>query len=351
MVSSRISICGYDLLGDAGSEGIRFAWNYRGANQFLESAAFPQHRKNAQDNICGYTTSVSLGCILRTIGCPCAFCRTGNLLPYADNLSAYDIAKQNVFMVLADINCSDHSELSDLPREFAYMGQGEPGYSYPQLREAIKLTDYVMSQLGQTVHRHLISTSGIPEMISAFKHDFESGFFNERVTLHFSLHLAEQREMIMPIERKYPFSQVLDIMSDVVTITGEKPCVGIMLFKDYSPKNTEFVYSNELIQVKNILSFIDPQKFRLSFCEFNKSSEVGDSGLYDSDTANTVLEYALEHGYEAKLFSSFGKEKATACGMLGGKVAEKIASSKWINIEKETEALLFQAYKDLYNRK
>jgi hypothetical protein len=49
-------------------------------------------------------------------------------LPFSDMLSSYDIAKQNVFMVLADMNCSEHSELHQSPREFAYMGQGESGY-------------------------------------------------------------------------------------------------------------------------------------------------------------------------------------------------------------------------------
>lgn len=351
MLRSRIAIDGYDLLGKNGNDGIRFAWNYEGRKQFLESAAFPQHRKDVCDNICGYTTSVSLGCILRVLGCPCSFCRTGTLLPYVDSLSAYDIAKQNIFMVLADMNCSDHRELWNAPREFAYMGQGEPGYSYPQLREAIKITDYVMTQLKQTVHRHLISTSGVPEMIYALKDDLKNGFYDERVTLHFSLHSVSKREGIMPIENKYPFVQVMDAMRDVVTISGEKPCIGILLFKDYLPRDNGCIYTNELLQIKEILKFIDPQKFRLSFCEFNASSEVGKSGVFDSDIAIAVLEYALNEGYEAKLFSSFGKEKTTACGMLGGKTSEKMAGSKWLEIEKETEKLIFEAYTSLYHKK
>lgn len=350
MLRSRILIDGYDLLGEGGSEGIRFAWKYEGKRQLLESAAFPQHRKGVRDNICGYTTSVSLGCILRVLGCPCRFCRTGTLLPYGDSLSAYDIAKQNIFMVLMDMRCSDHRELRSAPREFAYMGQGEPGYSYPQLREAIKITDYVMAQLKQTVHRHLISTSGVPEMIYAWKDDLKSGFYDERVTLHFSLHSVSEREGIMPIENKYPFRQVLDAMDDAAEISGEKPCIGILLFKDYIPGECGRAYTNELLQVKEILKCMDPQKFRLSFCEFNDSSEVGKSGVYDPETAAAVLEYALEKGYEAKLFSSFGKEKTTACGMLGGRTSEKRAGSKWLEIEKETEQLIDDAYANLHKR-
>lgn len=343
-----MSIHGYDFLGDEGNDGIRFAWKYDNNKQLLESAAFPQHRKGSQDNICGYTTSVSLGCILRVLGCPCKFCRTGTLLHYVDTLSAFDIAKQNIFMVLADMHCSENGNLHKSPREFAYMGQGEPGYSYPQIREAIKITDYAMEQLGQTVYRHIISTSGIPEMIVAFKDDFKRGYFTSKVTLHFSLHSVYQRKLIMPIEKKYPFPIVLGVMSDIQTLSGEKPCIGIMLFKDYFPYGSNQSISNELSEIKNILQHIDPEKFRLSFCEFNDSTDVGKTDKYSSEAALSVLEYALRKGYEAKLFSSFGKEKSTACGMLGGKTPEKLAGSKWLTLEKEAEKLICDAYAKLF---
>lgn len=344
-----MSINGYDFLGAEGNDGIRFAWKYDNKKQLLESAAFPQHRKGSQDNICGYTTSVSLGCILRVLGYPCKFCRTGTLLDYVDTLSAFDIAKQNIFMVLTDMYCSEHKNLQKSSREFAYMGQGEPGYSYSQIREAIKITDYVMEQLGQTVYRHIVSTSGIPEMISAFKDDLKNGYFTKRVTLHFSLHSASQRKLIMPIEKKYPFPIVLRVMSDIYTLSGEKPCIGIMLFKDYFPYGSNQAISNELSEIKNILKHINPEEFRLSFCEFNDSTDVGKSDKYSSEAALSVLDYTLSKGYEAKLFSSFGKEKSTACGMLGGKLPEKLVGSKWLTLEKEAEKLIFDAYAKIYD--
>jgi len=346
MKHSKISIYGFDLLGDVGSDGIRFVWKYKNNKQLLESAAFLQHRKGVSDNICGYTTSVSMGCILRAINCQCRFCRTGTMLPYSDALSAFDIAKQNIFMVLADINCSDHAEHKNFAREFAYMGQGEPGYSYPQVREAIKLTNYAMQQLGQKVHRHIISTAGVPEMISSYKDDVRSGYFEEKVTLHFSLHATSERCRIMPIDQKYPFNFVLDIMKDIVDLTGEKPCIGIMLFNEYTPMGSDFVYSNKLHEIKEILNFLDPMKFRVSFCEFNDSMDVGESKVYSIEDANEVLDYAVKAGFGAKLFSSFGKEKATACGMLGSKDPESKSSTKWLNIEKEVEILISDAYRN-----
>lgn len=340
MIRSSISIDSYDLLGQNGSEGIRYTWKHTEKKQLIESAAFINHRKNIEDNICGYTTSVSMGCILRAFGLQCSFCRTGNLLNYRDSLSAYDIAKQNIFMVLSDIYCSKHKKINNMHREFAYMGQGEPGYSYPQIRQAIKITNITLKELGQNVHRHIISTAGVPEMILSLKDDIKNNFYNEKVTLHFSLHAVSNREYLMPIEKKYPCLDVIECMQDFVDICGEKPCIGILLFDDFQPNGRNFNYTNELKEVKEILSYINPKKFRLSFCEFNDSIDVCKSSKYNYEKAIEILNYAKNSGYEAKLFSSFGKKEQTACGMLAGKTAEFTASNKFISIEQETEQLL-----------
>lgn len=340
MTVSEIKLGGYDLLGESGCEGIRYAWVYKGNKFLLESAAFCHRRKGEDEPICGYTTSVSLGCILRSLGCSCTFCKTGNTIPFIDMLSAIDIAKQNILMVLADMNCSQHSFIHNSQREFAYMGQGEPGFSYAQVRLAIKITDEVMKQLGQKVFRHILATSGIPEMIYAFKNDFRSNFFRERVTLHFSLHLTSDRECIMPINKKYPFNSVLQAMDDVAALTGEKPCVGILLFQEYHPCNNNYVCTNDKKKIQSIMKELDPEKFRLSFCQFNDSPNVGVANVFSDHAANEILEFARDQGFEAKLFSSFGREKSSACGMLGGKSPEQNISEKWLKLEVKAEEMI-----------
>lgn len=145
-----MDIVGYDILEDG---GLRYAWKDARFKKCIESAAFINRSKGKLEDICGYTTSVSSGCILRTQGNQCAFCRTGNVLPFGGLLTYKEIAKQNIFMVLSDIYCEDHPELHNKKREFAYMGQGEPGYSYSQVRMAIELTNTVMRELNQQVFR------------------------------------------------------------------------------------------------------------------------------------------------------------------------------------------------------
>lgn len=339
MDKSLISIAGYDILGSDGRDGLRYAWRYQYGKHLVESAAFPQRSTTKQDDICGYTTSVSAGCALRPIGVQCTFCRTGNVLPFSGPLSYRDIAKQNIFMVLSDMNCADHPELHNRSREFAYMGQGEPGLSYPQVRLAIELTNRAMRELGQTVHRHIFATSGVPESIEALKDDIKN-YYTQRVTLHFSLHAVKERVLLMPIEKYWPYLESLYAMRDMHDLTGEKPCIGILLFNRFQPNSKKFSYSNEFDNIKNILAELDPQKHRLSFCTYNAADDICSCDPYPSDEAEVVLNYAQKLGFDAKLFSSYGQEKQTACGTLGGKAADYEPSEKWIELEKETEDLI-----------
>lgn len=337
----QICCIGYDKLGTNGKDGLRYAWKYKDRPYYVESAAFVQKSKLQNiSNVSGYTTSVSAGCILRPMGLACRFCRTGMVLPFAGLLTAYDIAKQNVFMVLTDMYCADHPELKESAREFAYMGQGEPGYSYVQIKEAIKITDRVMRELGQNVYRHIVATSGVPEMIVAYKDDMKNHVFDSRVTMHYSLHATVDRGLIMPIDNRYPYSLVIDTLNDIIDITGEKPCVGIMLFRNFIPKGMTTAYSNDIIQMKNFANELNPEKVRVSLCEYNASDDTGVSEGWDFDESQSLKKVFESKGFEVKLFSSFGKEKNAACGTLGGKSPDNESSDKWKRLEKVAEDLV-----------
>lgn len=330
-----LKLSGYDYLGKQGQEGIRYAWKYANKPYLVESASFQQKSKipicNTDMEICGYTTSVNSGCILRPIGLSCRFCCTGNKLPFGGILTAKDIAKQNVLMVLMDM-ASDNIRRKNNAREFAYMGQGEPGYSYPQIRKAINLTNLAMDCLGQKVHRHLISTSGIIEMIDAYKDDLRNNYFTSRVTMHYSLHAFANREQIMPIEKLYPCKDVLNSLNHIRELSGEKPCIGIIMFKSYrDSKNTDMNFTNNIFTMEEIAQNLDPERVRISLCEFN-NTDIGYGEKLTKKEWEIYIKLFKEKGFEVKFFSSFGHDKNSACGMLGGKepdikideIAEKI---------------------------
>lgn len=336
-----LEIVGYDILGENKMEGIRYAWKEERYSRYIESAAFINKSKGKEENICGYTTSVSSGCILAAQRIPCSFCRTGKLLPFGGFLTYKEIAKQNVFMVLADMYCDERPELLNKEREFAYMGQGEPGFSYSQVRMAIELTNKIMHRLGQKVHRHIFATCGVPEAIYNYKDDVKN-YFTERVSLHLSLHATEKRECLMPIEKKYSYKELLSAVDDVAEITGEKPCIGIMLFNQFSPKGQTLNYTNSVENILNIINELNPEKCRLSFCEYNSTEELGKAEEYSKEQANLLIEEAKNKGFEAKFFSSFGQEKRAACGMLGGKEPEYGISDKWTKLNELANELILE---------
>lgn len=347
METFKIRLIGYDTLGVGGNEGIRYAWKHESSSHYVESAAFVQRTKAVNDRVCGYTTSVSSGCILKDMGLACKFCRTGTLLPFGERLTALEITKQNVFMVLSDMNCSGHVDLRNKEREFAYMGQGEPGFSYCQIRHAIQLTNIAMAELGQKVFRHIIATSGIPQMIKEYVNDLKSGFFSSRTTLHFSLHGTTNRSEIMPINSRFSYEESLNAMSEISAISGEKPCIGILLLNNFTPLDSNKSYTTDFNTVKDMLKELNPNQVRLSFCEFNGSTDVGTYDFYEEKLSKKVLEYAKDIGFEAKMFSSFGKEEVTACGMLGGREPRERPSVKWLELEQEAERITLAAFNKL----
>lgn len=335
-----LEIAGYDLLGTDQTTGIRFAWKNNRFKNLVESASFVTRSKGKTEDISGYTTSVSSGCVLRSLKSSCMFCRTGKLLPFGGFLTYKEIAKQNVFMVLMDMYCSDNPELANKQREFAYMGQGEPGFSYSQVRLAIELTNRIMKHLGQKVYRHVFSTCGVPEAIVNYKNDIQH-YYTEKVTMHFSLHATNNRNLIMPIDDIYSYKESIYEMSDIVNLTGEKPCVGVLLFNHFQPKGPNRIdYSNSLNNIKTILDELNPEKVRLSFCEYNSSEELGEAEMYPEAYLLEIKKEVQQRRFEAKFFSSFGKEKQSACGMLGGKTPDHIPSKKWIELNELANQLI-----------
>ena len=343
-------LSGYENLGNEGKDGKCYAWKLCDSEHFVESAAFTNHSKNNvsdSSNICGYTSSVSAGCILQSMNVACKFCRTGKVLPFQRMLTSKEIAKENIVMVLMDIYYPKVSKVRLAEREFAYMGQGEPGYSYTQLRQAIKITDYVMSALNQKVHRHIISTCGIPELISNVLFDIKNHFYNERITFHFSLHLIDNRSSLMPINSIYTYKETLNLLYKVKEITGEKPCVGILLFPGFSPNDKSIVYTNSVINIEKLLMELDPSKVRLSFSELNSTSDIGKAKYFEIDNIKKILNMSSNMGFEAKYFSSFGRDEYSACGMLGGKERLIYSSENLHEIELEADELIEKAISHL----
>lgn len=324
-VENKFSICGYRLLAGLGTDGIKYFWKKH--DHYVESLAFNRRLKIESDNpndntTSAYTISTSIGCNLSIRGQQCKFCETGTK-DFHGFLRAEDIALQCIFMAQYDSNCSSYPQLKDNLREFAFMGQGEPGFNYSAIRQAILLTDYAMEKINQKISRYIISSCGISEFMPELISDIKRKVFKNKVTVHFSLHtIGAERNELMPINLENDYAEFIKYCTMLHRVSGDKIGVGILMFNDYQLSQSKGkTYSLTPSKLEQILNILDKDVFRIDLCTMNRTS-TGNQHQLSNEKAKEFLDFVKDKGYEGKLFTSFGDSDLSGCGMLSSSIAD-----------------------------
>ena len=158
-----------------------------------------------------YTDRSTL-CISSQAGCPigCPFCATGKF-PFGRNLKAHEIVEQAVDAVR--ILGAEDRRLSHV----VFMGMGEPMANYAAVVESVRqMADPEL--LGISPRRIIVSTSGLIPRIEQLAEE------RLHVTLAISLHAArdELRDVLVPINRKYPVRDLVGAAQGYATKTGRR---------------------------------------------------------------------------------------------------------------------------------
>ncbi|WP_252217538.1 metallophosphoesterase [Clostridium sp. VAP41] len=341
----------YTLLSPRGADGIKYYWEKNG--RFVESLAFNSRLKIDERNlenekVSAYTTSVSFGCILSSDSTQCKFCETGTI-GFEGYLTAEEIALQNIFMAEYDSDCPSYPRVRGNSREFAYMGQGEPGHAYHLVRESILLTDCAMRIINQEVERYIISSCGIKGFIPLLINDLKNKVFENKVTVHFSLNAIDSdRNILMPINKDYDYNQFIKECKELYKYTKEKIGVGILILDQFvtSPEtNSSYTLTEE--NLKNILKKLDPDTFKIDLCDYN-STTIDKQSQVSNEYANKLLKVVTDAGFDGKLFSSFGTDKGSGCGMLKSSLeGSKQPGNKTVKHYNSAIELLNKAKKEL----
>src|SRR5437763_11753037 len=151
-------------------------------------------------------------CISSQAGCPigCPFCATGKF-PFGRNLKAYEIVEQAVDA--ERLLAAEGRRLSHI----VFMGMGEPMANYRAVIDSVrKLADPEL--LGISPRRIVVSTSGLIPRIAELAEE------KVPVTLAISLHAArdELRDVLVPINRKYPVRELVDAAQAYGARTGRR---------------------------------------------------------------------------------------------------------------------------------
>jgi 23S rRNA (adenine2503-C2)-methyltransferase len=168
-----------------------------------------------------YTDRSTL-CISSQAGCPigCPFCATGKF-PFGRNLAAHEIVEQAVDAVR--LLAAEDRRLSHV----VFMGMGEPMANYAAVIESVRrMSD--PNLLGISPRRIVVSTSGlIPRIVQLAAEKLP-------VTLAISLHAARDalRDVLVPINRKYPVQDLVDAAQAYGTTTGRRVSYEWVLLAD-----------------------------------------------------------------------------------------------------------------------
>ena len=229
-------------------------------------------------------------CISSQVGCKmnCDFCMTGKM-GFQDNLSANEILNQ--------VYSSPNSEALT---NIVFMGMGEPLDNYENVMKAIEIlsADY---GLAWSPKRITLSTIGVTPMLERF---LEESGCHLAVSLHSPI--REQRQTIMPIEKKYPIEEVIDLLKGYDWSKQRRLSFEYIMFDGV---NDSLIYARELIK---LLSGI---YCRINLIRFH--AIPGSSLETASDQAMIKFrDFLTSKGFICTIRTSRGEDISAACGML-----------------------------------
>lgn len=233
-------------------------------------------------------------CVSSQVGCAvnCSFCATGKR-GFIRNLTYKEIIEQ-VLTIQRDTGLK--------VTNIVFMGQGEPLLN---LTNVLKALDIFNNDFQIGARRITISTSGIvPKITELAKHKLQS-------TLAISLHAPthELRKKIMPVENKYPLSELKPALLDYIEKTGRRITIEYILIKDFN---------SDINSAKALAYFLKDLKCNINLIPYNDVTATG----YKKPSNNEIMKfkYLLEHsGKKVTVRLERGADIDAACGQLSGK--------------------------------
>jgi 23S rRNA (adenine2503-C2)-methyltransferase len=240
-------------------------------------------------------------CVSSQVGCTltCKFCHTGTQL-LVRNLTAAEIVGQ--FMTARD-SYEEWPSPSDGGRmisNIVLMGMGEPLFNYDNVAKALKI---IMDGEGIAVSKRRItlSTSGVVPMIRRCGDELG-------VNLAVSLHATsdEVRDRIMPINKKYPLSELMQALRDYPTNNARRITFEYIMLRGVN---------DQMADARRLVKLVDgiPAKFNL--IPFNKwpGAEFECSDMAD---IKRFSDFLFDAGYSAPIRQPRGSDILAACGQL-----------------------------------
>jgi 23S rRNA (adenine2503-C2)-methyltransferase len=246
-------------------------------------------------------------CISTQVGCPvgCLFCATGQQ-GFERNLRPGEIIEQVLyFMRLVGAGKASEETASDAARRsitnVVFMGMGEPLANYKAVWQAIEMLNSKHG-LGLGARQITISTAGLVPQIHRLARE------KIHVELAISLHATNDalRSRLVPINKKYPLSQLIPACREYFKRTGRRPTFEYALFQGV---NDSVEHARELSRLLESMN-----------CQVNLiAGNPSDSKEFAPSPMKRVLAFQKilkESGVSSTIRVSMGIDIEAGCGQL-----------------------------------
>ena len=250
-------------------------------------------------------------CVSSQVGCTlnCKFCHTGTQM-MVRNLETNEIIQQ---ILIARDNLKDWKTEKKI-RNIVYMGMGEPFYNFENVKKSISILNN-SDGLGFTSKRITVSTSGISPQISLAANEIKT-----RLALSLHAPTDDIREKIMPINKKYKISDLVESCTNYASTNKEKIFLEYVLLKNIN--DTEKC-------AKDLIKLMSKFPCKLNIIEFNAWPGVNYEPS-DKEVVNKFFNIIKKSGNIVTLRKSKGEDILGACGQLKTE-SEKSRNNKSYN--------------------
>ncbi len=233
-------------------------------------------------------------CVSSQVGCNmgCKFCESGRLKKVR-NLETYEMV-QEIILIEEDIKEKINSVV--------VMGIGEPFDNYDNVINFIKMINH---NKGLSIGaRHItISTCGLVPKIEEFSN------LPLQVNLALSLHAPtdEIRNRIMPINKVYNISQVINAINNYISKTNRRVTIEYVMLNMVNDSKECAIKLASLLKGMNVYVNLIP---------YNETNNID---FKKSDKINEFKNILLSKGINATVRKEFGSNISAACGQLRSK--------------------------------
>lgn len=264
--------------------------------------------KNSVETVFIPETDRGTLCISSQVGCPldCKFCSTAQQ-GFNRNLTTAEIIGQ---VWIANQVLGYFETGKRVVSNIVFMGMGEPLLNYDNVLKTINLLTHDLG-FGLARRKVTVSTSGIVPEIDRLKHD-------SNVSLAISLHASnnELRDRIVPINRSYPLTVLLDA------------CKRYTETRDDEPITIEYVMlqgvNDSQKDARNLVKCLQGIPAKVNLIPFNTFPGTS-YRCSDINTINAFRDVLMRAGIFTVTRKTRGDDIDAACGQLAGKVMAKAA--------------------------